>query len=297
MHRPRYTDPLGSALPALEQNIMKLRGMEMLLVLFYAEELKRDVLDLIQATDGLRARLTPGHTVRVPRGAKNPVDKALNALIADGAISLKEKEEIVALIDYRNAIAHQLQNMLGDLSPTRYARDLVAFDTSIPKYDRGVVKRLQHYQERFDEMVLTHHYVTTLNMNTLVFRATEKTFLEEINRLEHKIDRQVKERNAKMKKVNAELNLDGTDLTGDFAPGHPRNRHEDHRLTKRGIETCYRLFDLGKSEMAVAHLMRLSLVAVKNRKKAWLNLGGKARPKVGIAALPGRRRARRRRYA
>lgn len=43
----------------------------MILVLFYAEELKRDVLDTIQATDSLAA------TQRVPKGTKNPVDKAL----------------------------------------------------------------------------------------------------------------------------------------------------------------------------------------------------------------------------
>jgi hypothetical protein len=41
----RFTDPLGSKLPALEQNILKYRAMEMLLVMFCAEELKRDVLD------------------------------------------------------------------------------------------------------------------------------------------------------------------------------------------------------------------------------------------------------------
>jgi hypothetical protein len=34
MHKPRFTDPLGSTLPALEQNILKYRAMEMVLVMF-----------------------------------------------------------------------------------------------------------------------------------------------------------------------------------------------------------------------------------------------------------------------
>jgi len=34
---------LGAKLPALERNILKHRAMEMLLVMFYTEELKRDV--------------------------------------------------------------------------------------------------------------------------------------------------------------------------------------------------------------------------------------------------------------
>jgi hypothetical protein len=40
--------------------------------------------------------------------------------------------------------------------------------------------------------------------------------------------------------------------------------------------------------MAVALLMRLSLLAVKKRKKMWVQLGGKARKKVDIDALPYR---------
>jgi hypothetical protein len=43
MHKPRFTAP-GSALPALEQNILKYRVMETVLVMFYAEELKRELL-------------------------------------------------------------------------------------------------------------------------------------------------------------------------------------------------------------------------------------------------------------
>jgi hypothetical protein len=295
MHKPRFTDPLGSALPALEQNILKYRAMEIVLVMFYAEELKREVLDCIQTTDQWLARNKKGHVERVPRGVKNPVDKALNALIADGAIKPQDKKEIVELIDYRNLVAHQMHNMLADLSPTRYARDLAAFGPHAPKYNYEAVKRFQHYHKLFNGLYRTHSYITTLSMNTLLFRAAEKTFLAEIKRLDRKIVRQLKERNAAIKKVNAEMSLKGTGLEGEYDPYHPRNHFEDKRLSKRGVEICYRLFDLGKSEMAVAHLMRLSLLAVKKRKKMWAKLGGKSRKKVDIDTLPGRKYARRRR--
>jgi hypothetical protein len=218
MHRPRYTDPLGSTLPALEQNILKYRAMDMILVMFYAEELKREVLDPIQTTDRWRARQKTGKIERVPSGTKNPVDKALDALIADGAIKPNEKKEIVELIDYRNMIAHQMHNMLGDLSPTRYARDLAMFGSNVPKYNYGAVKRLQYYHKRFDEMYRTHSYITTLSMNTLLFRAAEKTFLAEVKRFDHKIARLLKERNASIKKINAEMSLKGTGLEGKYDP-------------------------------------------------------------------------------
>lgn len=295
MYPRRYTDPLGATLPALEQNILKYRAMQMLLVMFYAEELKREVVDRIQTTDRWGVRLKTGKPERVPRGVKNPVDKALDALVADGAIKPREKKEIVELIDYRNMIAHQMHNMLGDLSPTGYARDLPMFGSKTPKYNYEAVKRLQHYHQIFDELYRTHTYVSTLSMNTLLFRAAEKTFLSEIRRLDHKIKRQMQERNADIKKLNAEMSLKGTGLEGEYDPYYPDNHFEDKRLTKRGVEICYRLFDLEKSEMAVAHLMRLSLLAVKKRKKMWIKLGGKGRKKAELNTLAGRYSSRRRR--
>jgi hypothetical protein len=115
----RFNDPLGSNLPGLEQNILKLRAMEMVLVLFYAEELKREVLNLIQTTDDFRDRLHSRNAQkpRVPTGTNKAVEKALKALVGDRAITVAQKKEIVELIDYRNTIAHQMHNLLLDLSP------------------------------------------------------------------------------------------------------------------------------------------------------------------------------------
>ena len=72
----KFNDPLGSKLPALEQNILKCRPMQMLLVMFYAEELKRDAINLN----------------RVPEGTKNIVDRALSVLVTDCAITAAEKK-------------------------------------------------------------------------------------------------------------------------------------------------------------------------------------------------------------
>lgn len=57
MRQPHFLDPLGSRLPAFERNVLKLRAMQMVLIMFYAEELKRKVLDLIQTTEGGFGRL------------------------------------------------------------------------------------------------------------------------------------------------------------------------------------------------------------------------------------------------
>jgi len=49
-------------------------------------------------------------------------------------------------------------------------------------------------------------------------------------------------------------------------------------LTQRGEEICYRLFDKGKSPMAVAHLMGISLKAARKRHGMWQATGGVNRP-------------------
>jgi hypothetical protein len=47
----RHRHPEGSKLPALERNILKYRAFEMMLTLFYAEDLKQYLVGTIKATD------------------------------------------------------------------------------------------------------------------------------------------------------------------------------------------------------------------------------------------------------
>lgn len=292
----RFTDPLGSKLPALERSIVKLRAMEMILVLFYAEELKRGVLNRIQTTDQWKCRLleNESHEERAPKGKKNPVDKALNALVADRAITLADKKEIVELIDYRNAIGHQMHNLVVDLSPEQIARTRVAYAADrFPKYNYGAVKRLQHFLDLLGGLYRTHHYVMEVNFDGLIFEFAEKTFLAEIKRLNRKISKLLEIRKNQVKKLNAELSLVGTELQGENHPRHPLNQYDDGRLTKRGAEVCYRLYDVGKSPFAVAHLTGLSLKAAQKRKGTWKKLGGSRRAKVDIATIPDRKFYRR----
>jgi hypothetical protein len=291
MRPRRFTDPLGSKLPALEQNILKYRAMEMLLVMFYAEELKRDVLNRIQTTDRTRLRLGMAVSERAPKGAKNAVDKALNALVADRAISAADKIEIVKLIDYRNVIGHQMQNLLLDVSPERTAWEMITYlPDRLPKYDYKAVARLRHFLDLLDR---SHHYVMEASFDRMLFGAAEKTFLAELKRLDRKILRLAKVRQSEIKLLNAELSLEGTELEGECGPQHPLSHYDDGRLTKRGVEICYRLFDRNKSAMAVAHLIGLSLRAARKRQRMWETLGGKDRIKVDIATIPHRQFYRR----
>jgi len=65
-----------------------------------------------------------------------------------------------------------------------------------------------------------------------------------------------------------------------FDPKDPANKYEIgglEKLTPRGVEICYRLFDAGKSRYAVANLMDISFGAATHRFKAWEKEGGLGR--------------------
>jgi DNA-binding NarL/FixJ family response regulator len=73
--------------------------------------------------------------------------------------------------------------------------------------------------------------------------------------------------------------------TTEFDPKDPANKQEIGglmKLTARGVEACYRLFDAGKSRYAVASLMNISFGAATHRREAWKKLGGVSRTKQAL---------------
>ncbi len=73
--------------------------------------------------------------------------------------------------------------------------------------------------------------------------------------------------------------------TVELDPKDPANKYEVGgvmKLTPRGIEVCYRLFDAGKSRYAVCNLMEISFGAATHRLDAWKKLGGANRVKLPL---------------
>lgn len=66
---------------------------------------------------------------------------------------------------------------------------------------------------------------------------------------------------------------------GEFNPGDPRNKTCDGKLSDKGVECCYHMFDEGKSRYSVAREMKISFAAATHRFSAWLKAGGKERDK------------------
>lgn len=210
-----------------------------------------------------------------------------------------EADELKGLLDYRNDIAHRIHHVMSDLNRSYWATDHVTF--TAPAYKGDALDKLRAYRRSLWER--THHQIMlSLSFDRLLFEMAEDVLEADLKRLEHLIKRQIAQERRRTKAINAELSLAGSELVGDLAPRFPLNHRPDRsygddyipatgHLTKRGVEICYRLFDMGKSPIAVAYLMGMTLRSAERRKASWIKAGGlqRVRAEVKRYALPERR--------
>ena len=71
--------------------------------------------------------------------------------------------------------------------------------------------------------------------------------------------------------------------TPKYDPANPANKMADGKLSKDGVECCYRMFDEGASRYSVARSMKISFAAATHRFNAWRKEGGEKR----VRALMG----------
>ncbi|KPF64429.1 hypothetical protein IP88_13655 [alpha proteobacterium AAP81b] len=72
------------------------------------------------------------------------------------------------------------------------------------------------------------------------------------------------------------------DSVEEFDPKDSLNKHDVgglKKLTPRGVEICYRLFDQGLSRYAVSQAMDIAFGAASHRYKTWQKEGGPNRVK------------------
>jgi hypothetical protein len=283
----RHRHPEGSRLPALERNILKYRAFEMMLTLYYAEEIKQFLVGTIKATDHFREPAKK----RFPKGVPN-YRAIVERICKEGYITAVQRDEIIKIVDYRNDIAHELQKMTFDVSRSTFARSMREIEK--PKYDYGILERAKFYMRFLPDKALRHGFVSELSLRSAWFSSAEQTYERELKGLAKKIIAQDNARKAKYGKLQNELKID-KDLPEELWPYHPANERGNGTLNARGVKICYRLFDQGKSPLAVAFLMHISKKAINGHHKAWLKLGGKDRPPVELPGLYDERRKRKRR--
>ncbi len=252
-HRPH-----GMAPTTWEANILKVRAFEMVLVLFYLEDLRQFIMGSIQFTDKLHGvnRLTDGKP-HIKEGKKMGLARAV--LVSEGVISQGESDELFELVDYRNLIGHKIQELTADVGP--YS-DLTRLDPKtykpIPAYDYTAAKRAKKLRLKVMKGVMGK-FIMQISMNSLQFEATEKTYLAEIERLKKRINKGVDRTNKVVVETNRLIKSIPESVKAIAQPNHPRNTRENGSLTKAGRSCAFQLFEAKATPLAVAYMMRISL--------------------------------------
>jgi hypothetical protein len=134
----------------------------------------------------------------------------------------------------------------------------------------------------------------------MLFELAEHTYEQDLKRLDRVITKQIDRERERYNAINGELDLRSTELVDDMSPRFPANHRRGRRgygddyipatghLTKRGVEICYRLFDLGKSAMAVAYLMGMTLRSSERRRRSWIKAGGLQRARIEVERYDSR---------
>jgi len=251
--------------------MFKLRALEMVLVLYYMEDLKESVIASFKASDDIRSDVSFDESQSKGKNSKGLLNfkQARLRLLSEGIISDSESERILELIELRNTIGHEIYKVTADIGPNshlvKYIDD-AACNTILYKYDVvSAARKLR--REVIDRM--GRNYVIALPFSPVVFSAAESTYMKEIKSLKRKVGKGVLDYNRMVESINSEFDRLSNDVLEFVAPGHPDNFLVNGNLSRKGIEGIYRLFDYKLTPLAAAHLLRISYRAALRWYKRW----------------------------
>lgn len=251
-----------------EADILKIRAFEMIMVLYYLEDLRKFIMGSIQFTDELFGlnRLTDGKP-KTKEGKKMDLARAI--LVSEGIISEAESDELFVLVDYRNLIGHKVHNLTVDVGA--YS-DLSHLDPKTYKpislYDYTAAKRARELKLKVMNG-MAGKFVMSASMTSLKFDAAEKTYLTEIERLKKRVNKGIEQANKLIVETNRIIESVPESVQVAAQPSHPRNTRENGSLTKAGSSCAYQLYDAKATPLAVAYMMRISLRSANFWFKKW----------------------------
>ena len=216
---------------------------------------------------------------------------AFTYAVTIGIFTDAEATELKGLLDYRNDIAHRIHKVMADISRNYWAIDHVVYAAHTYKGD--ALDRLRAYRRSLWKRA-RGQLLLTVSGDGMLFELAEHAFEQDLKRLDRLIVKQIASERKRYQTINAELDLAKTELVDDLSPRFPANHRpgrqgygEDYipatgHLTKRGVEICYRLFDLGKSPTAVAYLMGMTLRSAERRRRSWIKAAGLQRARAEV---------------
>ena len=277
MEHTMFSDPWRGRVRALERNVMMYRTIQFVLVIHYTEELKKTVVKHVQ-----------DHYIKFKDGQM--VDKdystdtsprsfygSLNKWVDEGLIDDKESSEIRHLVNFRNDVAHRLNQLSVDISRYSFHQDFVRRYPDLPKrHDYEAADRLKKMIKLLNARILNSHRPYVLDLEAHYFETAESILFSELKSLERKIKRLASKRRTEDNEVGRELKAIQTEFSDRLQPKYWPLRHENGRLTKTGSALCDDLFAAGFSTLSIAYAMELSIKSARARKRMYLARNGES---------------------
>lgn len=249
--------------PSLESDILKVRAFEMVLVLFYMEDLKHFVINSIESSDIIFKNKSRLKNESGAVGGCNKIKLAWKLLVSEGVISQAESDEIKGLLDYRNIIGHQVHRLTVDVGSysSLMRRDPNTFEP-ISDYDYTAAKRARSLRKKVGDG-MRRKFALAVSFSSLRFKVAENVYISEIERLSNRINKGIDRANNLIDKVNEIICSIPKKEMEAAQPGHPRNIKGNGALTKQGVACIFRLYKSQATPFAAAYLMHISLRSAK----------------------------------
>lgn len=259
-HRPH-----GNKLSTLESLVLKIRAFEMVLIIFYMEDLKCFIIESIEATD--RFNKVDRLIDNVPgKKKRKKFEMARVLLVKEGVINQEQSEELKNMVDYRNLIAHEVSDLTVDVGPYshlvidrkfNFDDDISTFNP-VPSYDYTMAKRAKEMRDHIFSGMARKHFIMHASLDILRFEAAEKTYFLEIKKLKKRLNIGIVKYNEFIKNTNEIMKSIPRPVIEEVNSGNPKNRNDNGTLTKEGIEGVFMLYDAGANPYVVSYFMRMS---------------------------------------
>lgn len=178
-HRPHAPKPT-----TLESNELKQRALEMVLIIFYMEDLRRFILGAISATDKITGtnRLFKDDEDKKENNSSKIIKKATAILMGEGVLTQEQRTEFNKLMGYRNTIGHEPHDLRVDVGAYSNLSVLTTTNKKHPGgYDSSILERIIKIRDHIHKAI-PKKFVMKFNFDSLMFEAAEKTYLVEISR-------------------------------------------------------------------------------------------------------------------
>ena len=263
-HRPH-----GRTVTTLESDVLKLRALEMVLVIFYVENLKDFIISSVRVTKRLRKILD---SKKPTTSDKEQISfkEAHKLLILEGVITQEESLQLREMIDYRNTIGHEIHRITIDVGAYSH---LAKYDLpnghKIAKYNYSAVQHVQDLRNKVERKMMEKSFCFDLSFDTLAFNAAEQTYLKEIKRLRKKVNDGVDRLNVTIEATNKIIKNIPRNVMDVIQPGHPKNTKTNGTFSQEGIKGMFMLYDSKATPLAAAYIMRISYRTASKWYKKW----------------------------